>query len=135
MADCGSLQTLTLTVSMSHPTSNLGINSTLLLDRDTGAVVTSGRLASSSPSKQYSVNFTWTPAFLSTDRVSRLLNFSVIVSEVEFASPDRVEVWREVSCASCFDRFQPKPTLFPVCRLKCNRLQNSSILLPLQMSV
>ncbi len=99
MADCGSLQTLTLTITMSHPTSNLGINSTLLVDKDTGAVITSGRLASSPPSKQYSVNFTWTPAYLSVDKVSRLLNFSVIVSEVDFATPDRVEVWREVGCA------------------------------------
>jgi hypothetical protein len=100
MADCGTLQTLTLTVAMSHPTSNLGISSTLLLDRDTGAVVTSGRLASSSPSKQYSVAFTWTPASLSADKVSRALNFSVVVTELEFASPDRVEVWREVRCAA-----------------------------------
>ncbi len=96
MADCGSLQTLTFTVSMFHPTSDLAINSTLLFDRDTGAVVSSGLLASSTPSKQYSVNFTWTPGLLSTENVSRLLNFSVVVSEVGFAVPDTVQVRREV---------------------------------------
>jgi hypothetical protein len=106
MADCGSLRTLTLTVSMFHPTSDLAINRTLLVDSDSGAVVSSGRLASSTASRQYSVNFTWTPEHLSADAVSRSLNFSVVVSEVGFAVPDTVEVRREVTLL----RPRPSPT-------------------------
>jgi hypothetical protein len=107
MPDCGFLQTLTLTVSMFHPTSNLVVNSTQLVDLHTGAVVASGQLSSSVPAKQYSVFFTWTPTFLSIERVSRSLNFSVRVSEVDFSLPDTVEVWMQVRAANAVKFISP----------------------------
>ena len=49
MSTCGTLQMLSLTVTMTHPTSRLGVNSTRLVARDTDAVVLSGQLAPSTP--------------------------------------------------------------------------------------
>ena len=111
MSNCGTLQTLSLTVTMSHPTSRLGVNSTRLVDRDTGAVVLSGQLAPSTPALQSSVIYSWTPAHLSVDRVSNTLNFSVVVSEVDFAVPDQVEVWLQVIFPS--PRLPPHPHVSP----------------------
>ena len=111
MSNCGTLQTLSLTVTMSHPTSRLGVNSTRLVDRDTGAVVLSGQLAPSTPALQSSVIYSWTPAHLSLDRVSNTLNFSVVVSEVDFAVPDQVEVWLQVIVPS--PRLPPHPHVSP----------------------
>ncbi len=132
MSNCGTLQTLTLTVTMSHPTSRLGVNSTRLVDRDTGSVVLSGQLAPSTPALQSSVNFTWAPVHLSADRVSNTLNFSVVVSEVDFALPDQVEVWLQVNPASLP---LPRPPHFSSGRLKFVRLQILSSHLPLRMRV
>jgi len=131
MGDCGTVQMLTLTVSWSHPTSNLGISSTRLLDIDTGAVITTANLSSYSPAKSLSVNFTWAPPSLSFDNVSRLLNFSVVVSEVDFASPNTVMLWRQVRWTRLRGASAAALLTLP-CRLKCSHLQNSSRRLPLQ---